>query len=94
MLPLELRSVFKGYVLKMPNPLYSTKEAGTYWNAAYSGDLKQKAGITPYTLDPYFMTKTCNQAIGALPEIAAILVDTLMTRNKQFAKAEERIHDN
>jgi Reverse transcriptase (RNA-dependent DNA polymerase) len=30
MLPLELRSVFKGYVLKMLKPLYSTKEAGTY----------------------------------------------------------------
>jgi hypothetical protein len=56
--------------------------------------LKQEAGITLYTLDPYFRTKTCNQAKGALPEIAAILVDTLMTRNKQFAKAEERIHGN
>jgi hypothetical protein len=56
--------------------------------------LKQEAGITLHTLDPYFRTKTCNQAKGALPEIAAILVDTLMTRNKQFAKAEERIHGN
>jgi Reverse transcriptase (RNA-dependent DNA polymerase) len=37
-LPLELRSVFKDYVLKMLKPLYGTKEAGTYWNAAYSGD--------------------------------------------------------
>jgi hypothetical protein len=27
MLPLELRSVFKGYVLKMLKPLYGTKEA-------------------------------------------------------------------
>jgi hypothetical protein len=37
-LPLELRSVFKDYVLKMLKPLYGTKEAGSYWNAAYSGD--------------------------------------------------------
>jgi hypothetical protein len=37
-LPLKLRSVFKGYVLKMLKPLYGTKEAGTYWNTAYSGD--------------------------------------------------------
>jgi Reverse transcriptase (RNA-dependent DNA polymerase) len=34
MLPLELRSVCKGYVLKMLKPLYGTKEAGTYWNTA------------------------------------------------------------
>jgi Reverse transcriptase (RNA-dependent DNA polymerase) len=38
MLPLELRSVFKGYILKMLKLLYGTKEAGTYWNTAYSGD--------------------------------------------------------
>jgi hypothetical protein len=37
MLPLDLRSVFKGYVLQMLKPLYGTKEAGTYWNTAYSG---------------------------------------------------------
>jgi hypothetical protein len=35
MLPLELRSVFNGYVLKMLKPLYGTKEAETYWNTAY-----------------------------------------------------------
>jgi hypothetical protein len=35
LLPLELSSVFKGYVLKILNPLYGTKEAGTYWNTAY-----------------------------------------------------------
>jgi hypothetical protein len=41
------------------------------------------------------MTKTCNQAIGAPHGIATILVDgTLMTSNKHFAKAEERIHSN
>jgi hypothetical protein len=75
--------------------LYGTKEAGTYWNTAYSGDWKQKTGITPYMLDPCFMTKTCNQAKGAPHGIAAILVDgTLMTRNKQFAKAAEHIHSN
>jgi hypothetical protein len=95
MLPLELRSVFKGYILKMLKPLYGTKEAGTYWNAAYSGDWKQKAGVTLYTLDPCFMTKTCNQAKAASHRIAAILVDdALMTRNKQFATAEELIHSN
>jgi hypothetical protein len=33
-LPLELRFVFKGYVLKMLKPLYDTKEAWTYRNAA------------------------------------------------------------
>jgi tellurite resistance-related uncharacterized protein len=81
MLPLELRSVFKGYILKMLKLLYGTKEAETYWNTAYSGDWKQKAGITLYMLDPCFMTKTCNQAKGAPHEITAILVDgTLMTR--------------
>jgi Reverse transcriptase (RNA-dependent DNA polymerase) len=95
MIPLELLSVFKGYVLKMLKPLCGTKEAGTYWNTAYSGDWKQKAGITSHTLYPCFMTKTCNQAKGAPHEITAILVDdTLITRNKQFAKAEERIHSN
>jgi hypothetical protein len=94
-LPLELRSVFKGYVLQMLKPFYGKKEAGTYWNTAYSGDRKQKADVTPYTLDPCFMTKACNQAKDAPHGIAAILVDdTLMTRNKQFAKAEERIHRN
>jgi hypothetical protein len=42
-----------------------------------------------------FYDKTCNQAKGAPHGIAAILVDfTLMTRNKQFAKAEELIHSN
>jgi Reverse transcriptase (RNA-dependent DNA polymerase) len=71
MLPLELRSVFKGYVLKMLKPLNGSKEAGTYWNAAYSGDWKQKAGITPHTLDPCFITKTCNQAKGYPQGIAA-----------------------
>jgi hypothetical protein len=30
MLPLELRSVFKGYVLKMLKPLHGTKEAETF----------------------------------------------------------------
>jgi hypothetical protein len=41
------------------------------------------------------MTKTCNQAKGAPHGIAAKLVDdTLVTRNMQFAKAEERIHSN
>jgi Reverse transcriptase (RNA-dependent DNA polymerase) len=95
MLPLELRSVFKGYVRHMLKPLYGTKEAGTYWNTAYSGDWKQKAGVTSFTLDPCFMTKPCNQGKGAPHRIAAILVDdTLMTRNKHFAKAEERIHSN
>jgi Reverse transcriptase (RNA-dependent DNA polymerase) len=45
-LSLELRSVFKGYVLKVLKPLYGTKEAGTYWSAAYLGDWKQKVGDT------------------------------------------------
>jgi hypothetical protein len=64
-------------------------------NTAYSGDWKQKVGVTPYMLDPCFTTKTCNQAKGAPHGIAAVLVDgTLMTRNKQFAKAKERIHSN
>jgi hypothetical protein len=95
MLPLELRSVFKGYVLKMLKPLYGTKEAGTYWNAAFSGDWKQKVGVTSSTLDPCFMTATCNQAKDFRHGIADILVDdTLMTGNMQFAKAEERMHSN
>jgi hypothetical protein len=36
-LPLELRFVFKGYVLKILKPLYGTKKSGTCCNAAYSG---------------------------------------------------------
>jgi hypothetical protein len=36
MLPLELRSIFKGYIPKMLKLLYGTKEAGTYWNTSYS----------------------------------------------------------
>jgi tellurite resistance-related uncharacterized protein len=95
MLSLELRSVFKGYVLKMLKHLHGTKEAGTYWNAAYSGDWKQKVGVTSSTLDPCFMTATCNQAKNAPHGIAAILVDaTLMTGKKYFAKAEELMHSN
>jgi hypothetical protein len=79
----------------MLKPFYGTKEAGAYWNIAYSGDWNQKAGITPYMLDSCFMTKTCNQAKGDPHGIAAILVNcTLMTRNKQFAKAEELMHSN
>jgi hypothetical protein len=94
-LPLELRSVFKCYVLMMLKPLYGTKEAGTYWNAAYSGDWKQKVGVTSSTQDPCFITATRNQAKDAPHGIAAILVDyTLMTGNKQFAKSEELIHNN
>jgi hypothetical protein len=95
-LPLvELRFVFKGYLLKMLKPLNGTKEAGTYWNAAYSGDWKQKVGVTSSTLDPCFMTATCNQAKYAPHGITAILVDdTLMTGNKHFAKAEEIMHSN
>jgi hypothetical protein len=77
----------------MLKPLYGTNEAGTSWNAAYSGDWKQKVGITPYTLDSCFMTATCNQAKDAPHGIAAILVDdTLMTGNKNFAKSEELMH--
>jgi hypothetical protein len=93
MIPNELRSVFKGYVLKILKPLCGTKEAGTYWNANYSGYWKQKVGVTSSTLDPCFMTATCNQAKDAPHGIAAILVDdTLMTGNKQFSKAEELKH--
>jgi hypothetical protein len=41
------------------------------------------------------MSKTCNQAKKAPHGISAILVDDiLMARNKQFAKAEERMHSN
>jgi hypothetical protein len=41
------------------------------------------------------MTKTCSQAKDAPHGIAAILVDdTLMTGNKNFAKAEELIYSN
>jgi hypothetical protein len=94
-LPLELRYVFNGYVLKMLKPWYGTKEAGTYWNEAYSGDWKQKVGVTSSALDPCFMTATCNQATDAPHGIAAILVDdTLMTGNKHFEKAEELMHSN
>jgi hypothetical protein len=79
----------------MLKPLYGTKEAGTYWNTAYSGDLKQKEGVTSSTLDPCFMKATCNQEKDAPHGIAAILVDdTLMTGNKHFAKAEELMHSN
>jgi hypothetical protein len=79
----------------MLKPLYDTKEAGTYWNAAYSGDWKQKVGVTSSMLDPCFMTATCNQAKDFPHGIAAILVDdTLMTGNKQFAKAKELMHSN
>jgi hypothetical protein len=95
MLPLEIHSVFKGYVLKMLNPWCGTKEAGTYLIAGYSGYWKQKVGVTPSTLDPCFMTATCNQAKDAPHGIADILIDdTLMTGNMQFAKAEERMHSN
>jgi hypothetical protein len=88
-LPLELLSVFKGYVLKMLKPLYGTKEAGTYWNAAYSGDWKQKVGFTSSTLDPCFMTATCNQAKDAPHGIAAILVDdTLMHSNYDMGQTQ------
>jgi hypothetical protein len=79
----------------MLKPLSVTKEAGTYWNAAYSGDWKQKVGVTLSKLDPCFMTATCNQAKDAPHEISAILVDdTLMNGNKHFAKAEELMHSN
>jgi Reverse transcriptase (RNA-dependent DNA polymerase) len=86
-LPLELRSVFKVYVLKMLKPLHGTKEAGTYWNAACSEHWKQRVGVTSSTLDPCFMTATCNQGKDAPHQIAAILMDdTLKTGNKHFAK--------
>jgi hypothetical protein len=79
----------------MLKPLHGTKEAGTYWNAAYSGDWKQKVGVTSSTLDPYFMTTTCNQSKDAPHGIAAILVnENLMTGNEHFAKAEELMHSN
>jgi hypothetical protein len=79
----------------MLKPLYGTKQADTYWNAAYSKDSKQKVGVTSSTLNPYFMTATCNQAKYFPHGIAAILVDdTLMTGNMQFAKAEEHMHSN
>jgi hypothetical protein len=95
MLPLELRPVFKGYDLKILKTLYGTKEAETYWNAAYSGTRKQKVGVTSSTLDPCFMTTTCNQAKDASHGIDAILVDdTLMTESKQSAKTEELMHSN
>jgi hypothetical protein len=69
----------------MLKPLYCTKEDWTYWNAAYSGDWKQKVGVTSSTLDPCFMTATCNQAKDAPHGIAAMLVDdTLMTGSKLF----------
>jgi hypothetical protein len=52
-------------------------------------------GVTSSTLDPCLMTATSNQAKDARHGIAAILVDdTLMTGNKQFAKAEELMHSN
>jgi hypothetical protein len=79
----------------MLKPLYCTKEAGTYWNAAYSGDWKQKVGVTSSTLDPCFMTATCNQAKDAPHGISAILVDdTLMSGNTHFAKTEELMHSS
>jgi Reverse transcriptase (RNA-dependent DNA polymerase) len=94
-LPLELRSVCNGYVLNMLKPLYGTEEAGTYWNAAYLGDWKQKVDVTSSTLDPCFMTATCNQAKDASHGITAILVDdSLKTGNKHFEKAEELMHSN
>jgi hypothetical protein len=76
MLPLELRSVFEGYVLTMLKPLYGTKEAGTYWNIAYSGDWKQKAGITTYMLDPCFMTKRAIKRKTLLMELPPYLLLT------------------
>jgi hypothetical protein len=79
----------------MMKPLYGTKEAGTYWSAAHSGDWKQKFGVNPSKLDPCFMTATCNQAKAAPHGIVAILVDdTLRTGKQQFAKATERMHSN
>jgi hypothetical protein len=78
-LPLELRSVFKGYALNA-EAFVRYKEDGTYWNAAYSGDWKQKVGVISSTLDPCFITTTCNQAKDSPHGIAAIIVDdTLMT---------------
>jgi hypothetical protein len=66
-----------------------------YWNVAYTGEWKQKVGVTPPTLDPCIMTATCNQAKDAPHEIAAILVDsTLVTGNKQIATTEECMHSN
>jgi hypothetical protein len=61
----------------MLKSLYGTKNAETYWNAAYLGDWKQKVGVTPSTLDPCFMAATCNQLNNAPHGIAAILVDKL-----------------
>jgi hypothetical protein len=89
--PVELRFVFKGYVLKMVKPLIGTKEAGIYRNAAYYlGDWKQKLDVISSTIGPYFMSATCNQAKDAPHGIAAITVDaTLMTGNKLSAKAAE-----
>jgi hypothetical protein len=76
-------------------PWYGTKEAGTYWNAAYSGDWRLKLGVTSFTLNLCFMTATKNQAKDAPHGIAAILVDdTLMTENMQLAKAEELMQSN
>jgi hypothetical protein len=79
-----------GYVVKMLKPLYGPKDAGTYWNAAYSGDWRQKVGVSPSTLDPCFITTTCNQAKDAPYGITAILVDaTFMTGNKKLAINED-----
>jgi hypothetical protein len=75
--------------------LYGTKEAGTYWNGTYSGNWKQTVGVTSSTLNPCFMTATCNQANDAPHGIAAILEDdTLMTGDRPFSKAEELMHSN
>jgi hypothetical protein len=94
-LPLEFRSVFKCYFLTMLKPLCGTKEAGTYMTVAYSGDWKQKVGVTAPTLDPCFMTATYNQAKDAPHGIAAILEDnTLMTDDEQFAKAKKRMRSS
>jgi hypothetical protein len=57
--------------------------------------LEAESGLTSSTLDPRFLTATCNQAKDAPHGIAAILVDdTLMTGNKHFAKAEKLMHSN
>jgi hypothetical protein len=49
--------------------------------------------VTSSTLDPCFMTATCNQAKDAPHGIDAILVDdTLITGKKHFPKAEELVH--